>query len=370
MKTNHFSGNLSFAAINRRKFLNHVTLGCTGLLATSSMFCISPQAGKAVVSPACEFPWIRGTFTHVLNPPGMKHAREKNPREQWYINDHCIFVDKTNLIHWFGITNPYPEDGRYYAPGTHRHIGHASAKDPYGPWDEHPDSFSLPNDSKDGVGSCFVVHHGDDYFMLYDYSSNVKEGTNSARSTGLHMAQSKDLFTWSSVEDFDVLLPAYGTRDPCVIKTKEGHYLLYVTGGNESVGIIFLGVSSDMLHWEWREPALITDQTVGAGCLESPFVHFHNGVYYLFVNFSHRQYEETLIFTSSDPYHFDWQRPVCTLFAHAAEIFTWNGQDYITHCGIEDRHWSDTGAPYGLWLAELDWAQSKKTQEEPQKSKK
>ncbi len=48
-----------------------------------------------------------------------------------------------------------------------------------------------------------------------------------------------------------------------------------------------------------------------------------------------------------------------TLFAHAAELFDWRGQTYITHCGIEDRHWSDIGAPYGLWLATLDWAERK-----------
>ena len=73
----------------------------------------------------------------------------------------------------------------------------------------------------------------------------------------------------------------------------------------------------------------------------------------------YRQYEETLVFHSRDPRRFDWTSPLCTLFAHAAEFFDWRGQTYITHCGIEDRHWSDIGAPYGLYMAALDWAERK-----------
>ena len=64
------------------------------------------------------------------------------------------------------------------------------------------------------------------------------------------------------------------------------------------------------------------------GALESPFVFRRGDEYYLFVNFSHRQYEETLVFNSRDPRRFDWTSPLCTLFAHAAELFDWRGQTY------------------------------------------
>ena len=74
-----------------------------------------------------DIPWIRASFQNVLEAP-------RKPEAQWYINDHCILVDPSDRIHWFGIINPYPVDGNLYGPGSHRHIGHAVAEHPFGPW--------------------------------------------------------------------------------------------------------------------------------------------------------------------------------------------------------------------------------------------
>jgi hypothetical protein len=79
-------------------------------------------------------PYIKGTFQHILHPPGQLMAQKTNPEQQWYINDGGFFVEASGKIHWFGITNPYPEDSNYYGRGTHRHIGHASSDRPFGPW--------------------------------------------------------------------------------------------------------------------------------------------------------------------------------------------------------------------------------------------
>jgi hypothetical protein len=97
---------------------------------------------------------------------------------------------------------------------------------------------------------------------------------------------------------------------------------------------------------------LVSDIPGNWGPLESPFVHRHNGLYYLFLNHSHHQYQETLVFVSSDPQKFQWTEPLCTVFSHAAEMFEWGGKTYISHCGIEDRHWDRPG----LYLAELSWS--------------
>lgn len=122
-------------------------------------------------------PYVRGMFRHVLAPPGQQQARLSNPAEQWYINDHCFFIDDDQTIHWFGITNPYPADDDYYGPGTHRHIGHATARQPLGPWAEHADALSLPDGSQGNIGASFVVRRGDEYLMIYGYN------------TGFHMAR-------------------------------------------------------------------------------------------------------------------------------------------------------------------------------------
>lgn len=288
-------------------------------------------------------PYVVGTFQHVLDPPGQRAARESRPEEQWYINDHSFVIGPDGRIHWFGITNPYPPPGgSLYGPGTHRHLGHASAPAPFGPWQEHPHIVALPEGTEEGIGASFVTPRGGEYHLLV----NATEGLQSSRS--------RDLFDW----EFP-LGPALdlgpGTRDPCVVELDDGTYLLYVCAGQGDYSVVGLAESPDLAQWQQLPPALLTDVSAPWGALESPFVHRHEGLYYLFVNFSHRQYCETLVFVSEDPRHFGWERPLTTLFTHATEIFEWEGRTYLSHCGIEDRHWSDVGAPYGLWLAELRW---------------
>jgi len=298
------------------------------------------RLGRKEIESVKVIPWIAGEFRHVLNPPGMP----AHSKQQWYINDHCIFIDSAGRLHWFGITNPYPEDRNYYGPGTHRHIGHAVAEHPFGPWQAREHALALPADSKENIGACFVVRGTNDYLMVYGYNR------------GFHFARSKDLETGQKDTGHAVLDLGKGTRDPCVLRLGDGTYLLYAAAGHEGKSAVALASSRDLVHWTEEPPALLSDLAIGWGALESPFVHRRGDDYYLFVNHSHRQYQETLVFQSKKPRKFDWSSPLCTLFAHAAEVFAWQGKTYITHCGIEDRHWSDIGAPYGLWLAELEWA--------------
>jgi len=290
-------------------------------------------------------PWINGAFRHVLHPPGMQQAREAGDDRQWYINDHCFFVDAAERIHWFGITNPYPTGGNLYGPGSHRHIGHAVAAHPYGPWEARAHAFALPEGTTDSIGACFVVRAHSEFLMIHGYGG------------ALRVSRSADLDTWHRIPDAPGVTLGQGTRDPCILPLDDGGHLLYGAAGHEGHSAVVLASSHDLMHWEPQEPALLTDIPVPWGALESPFVHRRGPDYYLFVNHSHRQYEETLVFHSRDPRRFDWPSPLCTVFAHAAELFTWRGRTYISHCGIEDRHWSDVGAPYGLWLAQLGWAQ-------------
>lgn len=298
------------------------------------------RIGRPGIETMKVIPWISGTFQHVLNPPGMTADLKK----QWYINDHCIYIDSAGRLHWFGITNPYPKDRNYYGPGTHRHIGHAVAEHPFGPWQARPHALFLPGDAKENIGACFVVRGTNEYLMIYGFNQ------------GFHFARSTDLETWQRDTGRATLKLGSGTRDPCLLRLDDGTYLLYGAAGHEGRSAVVLASSPDLAHWTQEPPALLSDVLIPWGALESPFLHRRGDDYYLFVNHSHRQYEETLVFHSRDPRKFHWSSPLCTVFAHAAEVFVWRGKSYITHCGIEDRHWSDIGAPYGMWLAELEWA--------------
>lgn len=292
-----------------------------------------------------EIPYVAGAFQHVLEPPGQREARKMRSTEQWYINDHCFVAGPEGRIHWFGITNPYPPEGQQlYGPGSHRHLGHASAPAPFGPWEEHPHVVALPEGTEENIGASFALRRGEKYYLFANYSGEQ----------GQYFATSRDLFSWER-EPGPVPLLGEGMRDPCLVELEDGTYLLYVCMGQDGYAVTGLAESRDLRNWTPLPPALVTDVKGSWGPLESPFVHRHEGLYYLFVNHSHRQYEETLVFVSEDPRHFDWEQPLTTMFAHATEIFTWEGKDYLSHCGIEDRHWSGAEGQYGLWLAELGW---------------
>ena len=318
-------------------------IACCGMLVLTQVISVEshaadqPSAQDSAKQAKIEIPWIKGAFRHVLNPPGQKDDPKKR---RWYINDHCFFVDHDNAIHWFGITNPYPAKGGYYGPGTHMHVGHASAKHPFGPWTEHKDAVTLPEGSKGFVGACFVVRHGGTYFMVYNHGK------------GFTTAVSRNLYDWKIDKDVPVINLGNGTRDPCIVRQDDGTYFLYCTAGEGQFGAVQLGQSTDMRTWKKAGPVLVSDIRGAWGPLESPFVHRRGDAYYLFINHSHHQYAETIVFRSEDPKKFDWQRPLCTVFGHAMEIFEWNGKTYISHCGIEDRHW---GKKTGLYLAELGW---------------
>ena len=285
-------------------------------------------------------PYVKGRFQRVFPPPGQAAAQQTGSDEPWYVNDHCFLVTQTDEIHWFGITNPFPREGSLYGPGSHHRIGHASAEQPFGPWHEHEHAFELPEGSPENIGASYVVARGGAYYMLHGYN------------TGLWIARSSDLFEWHAIEGLEVVWLGEGTRDPCVVEIDAGQYLLYCAAGHEGMGSVALASSSDLLTWRPEPHALVSDVPGGYGPLESPFVLRHGEWFYLFVNHSHHQYEETLVLASRNPYHFDWKAPLCTLFGHACEVFVWQGRQYISHCGIEDRHW---GAESGLYLAELGW---------------
>ena len=289
-----------------------------------------------------EIPYVKGRFRRILAPPGYEKCREAGPEALWYVNDHCFFVTDAGVIHWFGISNPYPADDDYYGPGSHRHAGHASAEHPYGPWREHPDALCLPETSESNIGACFVAQDGDQYLMVYGYN------------TGLSVACSPNLLEWTPVERRDRILLGRGTRDPCIVQLGPDRYVLYVAAGHGDCGAVCCASSTNLLDWTQEVPALVSDVPGDWGPLESPFVFERRGLYYLSVNYSHHQYEETLVFASRDPLRFEWEEPLCTIFGHACEVFDWRGTTYISHCGIEDRHWEQDS---GLYLAELGWAQ-------------
>ena len=335
----------------RRSFLRSLGLGIAGL--TSFSYGARAEHGSARNSSAeikseehsvdqqtDLVPYVKGRFHHVLDPPGKHSDPKKRP---WYINDHCLYVDeKKQEIHWFGITNPIPAAGdSMYGPGSSLYMGHASAPGPFGPWTEHPHVFAEPEE--DGhIGCPYVVPYEDGYLMLYP--------NNRVDKKRLFVATSKNLFSWEKMEGFGPVGEG-NLRDPCLVKQDDGNYLLYAADfSNQRIPHVRLYKTKDLLNYEELEPALLGTEPVSTPYyIESPFVFRHKGIYYLLANFSHHQYSETVVYASKNPYKFDWEKPLSTIFTHAPEVFEWEGKYYISHCGLEDQHWERPG----LYLAEL-----------------
>lgn len=96
--------------------------------------------------------------------------------------------------------------------------------------------------------------------------------------------------------------------------------------------------------------------------MESPFVVKKDDYYYLFVTYtdcSDATYNDTLVFASTNPMSFgcymgseDPAASITHLYAHAPEILTENGKDYITTCGWRTKPNPNPGC---VSIAELKW---------------
>jgi predicted GH43/DUF377 family glycosyl hydrolase len=146
-----------------------------------------------------------------------------------------------------------------------------------------------------------------------------------------------------------MVVDGYDARDPMVMQLKEDWVLFYAAtstpeGGNHTVNAV---VSKDLVHWNGKRE-VFRDAEIGTygGPTESPFVVEHDQKYFLFVCTNHG-YNETAVYESESPLHWDASRLVAKFPAHAAEVVqTKEGQWYVSRAG-----WGQGG----VYLAELVW---------------
>ena len=267
-----------------------------------------------------------------------------------YVNDHCVYRDLQGKYQLFGISNfaegPNASGERYFVHGS-------------------GDTLSAPL-TEVGVAidrgtlawaPCVVEKDGC-YYMFCGPSPTS-------------LAVSPDGFEWFgtpvSIEDE----PPMAIHRDHFILPYQGGYVMYAAG-IKSAGdgafrsSISAAYSEDLLHWRFSGFALTsgseTPLNPAWGAMESPFVVEKEGIYYLFVTYTNstkENYHNTLVFASEDPTRFGEYNggrggaiPVAVLPAHAPEIITANGKDYITTCG-----WNGYGIPHEgcVSIAELDW---------------
>jgi predicted GH43/DUF377 family glycosyl hydrolase len=312
------------STICRRDALRNLGL-LTGVILTNSYKTLAVPEG-----PSAKFQV--GAFTKIYDP-------SDGEKERWYINDHTFIRAEDGRWHLFGITHREPARAQ-----DEKFLAHAIAPELLGPWKKQP--HVLPRDEKAGetvVWAPYVLRHDGSYWMYY-----CGGGKDHAKYH-INLATSVDLFHWTRHPADPMVADGYDARDPMVFRHNDQWLLYYAatsapTGGYHTVKA---ATSPDLVHWSnTREVFRSAEKGTYGGPTESPFVVERNGKFYLFVC-TNQGYNETAVYESQTPLHWEINDVVGTFAAHAAEVIhTSDDKWYVTRAG-----WGQGG----VYLAELSW---------------
>lgn len=279
------------------------------------------------------------------------HVLYKPEKTGCYINDHTIIKAKDGDWHLVGITKATKEidadNERYFSYGR----GSRLALDT--PFEEMR---KVCDYGATAWAPC-IIEHNNHYHMYYGPSPT-------------RYAVSPDMSHWMLNPVNLAGAPDCSChRDHMVIKVSDDTWLMYVTGIDDKTnGVISVLESKDLINWRFVQFALRTTETTPFRCpwgqMESPFVMYYEGWYYLSVTCTSADpasYHNTLLFRSKDPYDFgeytegnEKETVIQKLHAHAPEYLFNKESDkwFITTCG-----WYEKGIPNEgcVSIAELEW---------------
>ncbi len=325
------------------------------LVIVSSIKAQNNRKSRHIVNQV-DIPFLKGESRQIFE---AKPSPDFDGNE-WFTNDHCFIVDKKGKLHWFGINNPYPPEGKELYR-YHPYLGHLSSDDATQNWKREEMALS-EIDGTEYLGAPYVIYHeaSDRYAMVLE---TYLKGTRR-----LEVAWSNDLYTWERT--YKAILPNdlwISSRDPHIMKGPDGKYWIHIVStGNKGVkqSQVLRIRTRDFVNFETPETILGINDNNFATLIESPSVYKRGNIWYLLFTYAHRRYTETIVVASENPDYFDYgNNVVTTLFGHAAKIFTYKGKEYISSCGPEDRHYYQYQS---VTLAELGWV----NQDEQVKDKK
>ncbi|GGK46187.1 MULTISPECIES: family 43 glycosylhydrolase [Flavobacteriaceae] len=284
-----------------------------------------------------EIPFTKGQAQYVLNAEPIDSIGE------WYINDHTFIEDLKGNLHFFGINNPFLKDGSYNY-SYHPHISHAVMSAPEKEFEHVGMAISEYKNGNGFVGAPYVVKNKEGKYLMFFQAKFGKERFQ-------ELAVSDDLYNWKRTHA-PILASHDNMRDPCFFQDDNGKdYLYIVTPRMEGSSISVIETENFEAFGKPKEVIHIPDGVSWSG-LESPYVVKRNGLYYLFVSYAHRHYDETLVIVSDRFDSFKLENTITTLHSHAPEIVTYKGKTYISTCGIEGHQMLDN---HGLYWYELQW---------------
>ena len=272
------------------------------------------------------------------------------------INDHSFLLagDTWHLFHIW-----YHPDG-----ATGDATGHATSKD-LRHWQRHPDvvpKAPAPSwEAARGGNAPYAVAWKGRYYLFYSRYEMTDPDLPSPDRQQIGLAVSDDLFAWKKHPENPIFHPTpfwcpwedepkaeqyrpRACRDPHVMRIGDEFVMYYVAmTRKQRVSAVACAVSTDLVHWTDRGPVTtmpISDE--GQEMAESPCVVRHAGRWHLF--FVHG----TAMRWGVSDTPFEFSRTTPEYHAHAAEVFHWGADWYMSYC---------MGAG-GLGLARLDMDQT------------
>ena len=300
------------------------------------MLCLAFAMGAPIGSQAGEQPLVTaGDFVKIYDPG----VGESVP---WYINDHCFIYGKDGLWHLYGITHKEPA-----SPMEERVLAHATASTLLqSPWKKQDFALTYAPEApwnEIHLWAPYVIFNEGTYYMYYC------AGDRDHAKYKIHLATSKDLWTWVRHPKNPMVVDGYDARDPFVMRVGDKWVMYYdacsePTYGNHVVASV---TSSDLLTWGDRKIVFVDpSKGTSGGPTESPFVVRRGAHYYLFIG-PRNAHSGTDVFVSEDPFHWKIEDKVGHIASHAAEVVRdTDGKWYVSRCG-----WGEGG----VYLAPLTW---------------
>lgn len=271
------------------------------------------------------------------------------------VNDHTLIHDGQRW-HLFHIWLTRDRDDV---------IGHATSVDLLH-WEQHPDV--LPKgegpswESNPGGNAPYAFAWNGMYYLFhsrYDGRPHPDPFQGPLHDNPQHigLATSRDLFQWDKYPGNPIFHPApswspwedyesdqfrpHCCRDPHVMRIGDKFVLYYVAMTREpNIAAVAYALSDDLIHWQDQGPVTtVPIRWLGTGMCESPCVVPVGKRWHLF--FKHGKWTQHGV--SDSPFSFPTVAPFVD--AHAAEVFCWKDQWYITHCERD-----------GLYLARVAFA--------------
>lgn len=278
------------------------------------------------------------------------------PKE--FLSDFLLIKDKVNRWHCIGIGGQASGgESFFHAVGNSLHERFTYVSRVY-------NNGTASDRNMDWMWAPYAIFKDDNTCYLYyaHYFHNAGEIKGMWQQERVLVSDGR-LDTWTPLSnpdliDGNVAFQERSDRDACIFFDEAlKQYMFYYAASSATEALINLRTSKDLIHWSSPTAVLTGAPAPEFRAPESPFVIKKFGAYYLFV--SGFDYGRCAVYASKNPFNFGNAQTakLGEINAHAPEIVTDNGKEYMACAAISLTYGS---APAytditGVYIQELKW---------------